>query len=65
MPVLFAAIGVVLARLSGTWARRATALLMACTLIGFFLYSPAPWGGAYQASLYEVTEHHRLAAEII
>jgi uncharacterized membrane protein len=65
LPVLFAAVGVGLNRLSGTWAKRATALLMIGTVAGFVLYSPAPLGGDYEASLYRVTEHHRLAEEII
>jgi hypothetical protein len=35
------------------------------TVAGFVLYSPAPLGGDYEASLYEVTDHHRLARQII
>jgi hypothetical protein len=65
IPVLFAAIGVGLGRLPVKWARGVTALLMIGTLASSLLYSPAPLGGAYEANLYEVTEHHRLAAEII
>lgn len=65
LPVLFAAVAVGLSKLPKLWARRATALLMVGTLAGFFLYSPAPLGGAYEASLYEVTDHHRIAEEIV
>ena len=65
MPVLFGAIGVGLGRLSERWANRATALLLATTVVGYALYSRAPLGGAFDASLYRVTAHHRLAARII
>ena len=65
LPVLFAAIGVGLGRLSGRWARWATGLLLATTIVGYLLYSPAPLGGTYEPVLYDVTEHHRLAARII
>jgi uncharacterized membrane protein len=65
IPVLFCAVGVGLGKLPLRRARWATALLMVGTLAGFLLYSPAPLGGAYEANLYEVTEHHRLAAESI
>jgi uncharacterized membrane protein len=65
LPVLFAAIGVGLGRLNTRWARRATVALLATSLLGYLLFSPAPLGGTYEASLYDVTEHHRLAAKII
>jgi len=65
LPVLFAAVGVGLGRLSGRWARWATGLLLATTIAGYLLYSPAPLGGTYEPVLYDVTEHHRVAAKIV
>ncbi len=65
MPVLFGAIGVGLSRLSERRANQATVLLLAATALGYVLYSPAPLGGTFDASLYQVTAHHRLAAEIV
>jgi uncharacterized membrane protein len=65
LPVLFAAAGVGLGRLSRRWAGYLTMLLVGTTVVGYFWFSPAPFGGAYDASLYDVTEHHRLAAEIV
>ena len=65
LPVLFAAIGVGLGRLPGKWAKWATAALLTTSVLGYLLFSPAPFGGTYEASLYDVTEHHRLAAEIV
>ena len=65
LPVLFAAIGVGLGRLSSRWAAWLTALLVGATVVGYVLFSPAPGGGTYDANLYDVTEHHRLAAAIV
>jgi uncharacterized membrane protein len=65
LPVLYAAIGVGLGRLSGRWARWSTAGLLATTIAGYVLFSPAPLGGKYDPSLYRVTEHHRLASELL
>jgi uncharacterized membrane protein len=81
LPVLFAAIGVGVVRLTeaaGTTKRSraravsvapaasvAIAALLAATVAGYALYSPAPLGGRYQPSLYRVTEHHRLALDIV
>jgi uncharacterized membrane protein len=65
LPVLFAAVAVGLGRLPRRRASWLTALLMGTTVVGFSLFSPAPLGGTYDAALYDVTEHHRLAAEIV
>ncbi|HUT19331.1 MAG TPA: DUF2079 domain-containing protein [Anaerolineae bacterium] len=65
LPVLFAAVGVGLGRLSSRWARWATGLLLVTTIAGYVLYSPAPLGGTYEPALYDVTQHHRVAAKII
>lgn len=65
LPVLFAAIAVGMGRLSTRWARWATILLMATAVLGYLLFSPAPLGGTHDASLYDVTDHHHLAAEIV
>jgi uncharacterized membrane protein len=78
LPVLFAAIGVSLIRLTESARHRAphtsaprlaasvaTAVLLAATVAGYALYSPAPLGGRYQPSLYRVTEHDRLALNIV
>ena len=65
LPVLFAAVGVGLTRLSDRWARRLTAALLVATLLGYRLFSFAPLGGRFDRSYYQVTEHHRLAAEVV
>ena len=65
LPVLFAAVGVGLGRFSRRRSAWLTAFLLGTTVVGYLLFSPAPLGGTYDGSLYDVTEHHRLAAEII
>ena len=65
LPVLFAAIGVGLGRLSRRWAGWLTAGLLVTTVAGYALSSPAPLGGTYDPSLYRVTDHHRLASELV
>lgn len=39
--------------------------LLAMTVVGYFLYSPAPFGGRYDASLYQVSDHDRLATQVL
>jgi uncharacterized membrane protein len=65
LPVLFAAIGVGLGRLSGRWAGWLTVSLLATAVAGYAVFSPAPLGGTYDPSLYRVTDHHRLASELV
>lgn len=65
LPVLFAAVAVGLGRRSYPQARRLTAVLLVAAIVGYGLFSPAPLGGRYDPSLYEVTDHHRLAATIV
>jgi uncharacterized membrane protein len=65
LPVLYAAIGVGLTRRSERTARWLVAVLGLTCVVGYVLFSPAPGGGTYDRSLYHVTPHHRLAAEIV
>lgn len=65
LPGLFAAVAVGLGRLPERGARWLTAGLLGTTLIGYALFSLAPWGGKYEPELYQVTAHHRLAARAV
>jgi uncharacterized membrane protein len=65
LPVLFAAIAVSLNRRSGRQARWLTASLLGATIVGFGLFSYAPLGAKYDPSHYRLTEHHRLAAQVV
>lgn len=65
LPILFAAIGAGLSRLSSQRARWLTVGLVSTTIIGYALFSPVPLGGNYDPTYYKVTEHHHLAAEIV
>lgn len=63
--VLFAAIAVGWDRIPRRWERWAMAGLLVMAVVGYFLYSPAPLGGRYEADLYEVTDHDRLATQVL
>ncbi len=65
LPVFFAAIAVGLGRISERWARWLVLALLVSTGLGYLLFSPAPLGGKYDPALYKVTEHHRLADQVI
>jgi hypothetical protein len=65
LPGLFAAVAVALTRLSEPRARWATAGLLGATLISYPLFSHAPLGANYDPTLYQVTDHHRLAAQVV
>lgn len=63
--VLFAAIAVGWDRLPKRWERWAMGVFFLTALIGFLLYSPAPLGGRYDPELYRVSQHDRLAAQVL
>lgn len=65
LPILFAAIGLGMARLSAKKARWIVLFLLGTTLIGFFISSPAPAGGRYNPDLYNVTTHDQSVAALI
>lgn len=65
LPGLFAAIAVALARRPVRWARWLTAGLLCATVAGTLMFSYAPWGAKFKPELYTVTEHHRLAAQVV
>ena len=65
LPLFFAAIAVGLTRLPGRRARWLTVGLLGTTIVGYGLFSFAPLGGRYDPSYYTVTEHHRLASEVV
>ena len=65
LPVLFAAIAIGLNRRSARWARWLVVGLLGTTLIGYGLFSHAPLGGRFDPSNYILTDHHRLAEEVV
>ncbi len=60
LPVFFAAIAAGLGRFEIARARWLTAWLLLSALLGYWLYSPLPGGGAYEPALYTVSDHDRL-----
>ncbi|MBN1584417.1 MAG: DUF2079 domain-containing protein, partial [Anaerolineae bacterium] len=65
LPGLFAAVAVSLTRLPARKARWAVAGLLLTAVIGYLCFSHAPLGGGYKPELYQVTDHHRLAAQAV
>jgi hypothetical protein len=65
LPVFFAAIAVAVSRAPKRRARITIVVLCCATIAGFVLYSRAPLGGMYEAHLYQVTAHHRLADQAV
>lgn len=65
LPILFAAIALGMARLSAKKAMWVVLFLLSTALIGFFISSPAPGGGRYNADLYNVTAHDRSVAVLV
>lgn len=65
LPIVFAAIAIGLTHLSAKWAGRAVAFLLICSMIGFFVSSPAPGGGRYIPDLFTVTAHDRVALALV
>lgn len=63
--VLFASIAVGWTRIPKKWERRVMAGFIACALLGYFLYSPAPLGGRYEPELYRTDAQDRLATKIL
>ena len=59
MPVLFTAVAVGWDRLPQRWNRAIGGWLVLTTLLGFFLYSSAPFGGTHQPFMFEVDAHDR------
>jgi hypothetical protein len=65
LPGLFAAVAVALTRRSAKLARWLTVWLVGTAVAGFVLYSHAPLGGGYEPALFQITEHHRIAAQVV
>ncbi len=65
LPILFAAVGVALGRVSERWARRLTGWLVLASGAGYLFFSPAPLGGRCDLGLYRVTDHHRMAVAVV
>jgi uncharacterized membrane protein len=63
--VFFGGISVGWPRIPKKWERWVMAGFVACALLGYFLYSPAPLGGRYDPELYRIDEHDRLATKIL
>lgn len=59
IPVFFAAIAMGWDRLSPRWDRWLMGWLAVATLVGYLLYSPAPFGGNYRPEQFDVTAHDR------
>lgn len=65
LPVLFTAVAALLLRQNEANARRTVLTLLATAVAGFLLFSTLPFGGEYDAALYTVTEHDRIARELL
>jgi hypothetical protein len=65
LPGLLASIAIGVGRLSARRAQWVVALLIGASLTGYALYSYAPLGKEYDPELYRVTDHHRLAAQLV
>jgi len=65
LPVIFGAIAVGWQRIPNRWQRAAMVWLLACTAVGFALYSQAPLGGRYTAADYQITDHDRMAMALL
>ncbi|UCG22890.1 MAG: DUF2079 domain-containing protein [Chloroflexota bacterium] len=65
LPIFFAALAVVLVRLPRRYAGWAAGGLLLATAIGYFLYSPGPFGGRFEPYRYQVTERHVRAWQVL
>ena len=65
LPVIFAAIAVGWQYIPNRWQRAAMAWLLACTAVGYALFSQAPLGGRYTAADYQMTDHDRIAMTLL
>lgn len=65
LPILFAAIGNGLAKRPYRQAKWLTAVLLTATLIGYARFSYLPLGKKFKPHLYTITEHDRLAVNIL
>lgn len=65
LPLLFAAVAVALTKESRRQRRVLVAVLLLTTIVAFRLYSYAPLGGRFNPVRYQITDHHRLAAEVV
>jgi len=65
IPLLWFGVAVALARLSFPRALLGTSLLLASTLICFYLWSPFPGGKAFIPAEYVLTKHHRIGQALL
>ncbi len=65
LPVLFSAVVALLHRHSVQRARWLSIWLLISAVVGFLLFSPLPLGGRYDAALYDVTAHDRVARALM
>lgn len=65
LPVMFTAVAVGWQRIPKKWHKQAMLYWLSMTLLGFFLFSPAPGGREYEADLYEIDDRDRLGTQII
>jgi uncharacterized membrane protein len=63
IPLLWFGVAVTLARLSFARALLGSGLLLAGSLICFYLWSPFPGGKAFMPAEYVLTEHHRIGQQ--
>lgn len=64
-PVLMASTAVGWARIPRRMDGKVMAGFIACTVISFCIFSPAPLGGRYEADLYDVTSRNRLEMAMV
>ncbi|MFK7805550.1 MAG: DUF2079 domain-containing protein [Anaerolineae bacterium] len=65
LPIMMMATIIGVKRIPDKWQSWAMAGLVACTLTGYVWYSYLPGGRLFLPVRYELTEHHRLAHELI
>lgn len=65
IPILMVAVVMGLKRIPDRWQSWAVYSLVGCTAVGFFLFSPLPGGRNFLPVRYQLTDHHRVAQEIV
>lgn len=65
LPILYAAVAMGMTKLSYRHAKWVVGILLVGSTIGFFMSSPAPGGGRFDAALYDVTDHDKVALALV
>ena len=65
IPILMVAVIMGIKRIPDRWQSWAIYSLVGCTVVGFFLFSHLPGGQNFLPVRYQLTDHHRIAQEIV